>query len=144
MSCLSILRSVCDSVSALPLSVIARLISKHKIHSHLLPTLLSKAPWFRGEDRKVFNDGRWITGESLSHMPKPEAQVWLCLRALLAEPACSGRHDYHDSTFERSLLDLKSKLLGSTGSSRLIDQIPQLGGDGLQRCLLYTSPSPRD
>jgi len=137
MSCLSILRSVCDSVSALPLSVIARLISKHKIHSHLLPTLLSKAPWFRGEDRKVFNDGRWISGDSLSHMPKPEAQVWLCLRALLAEPACSGRHDYHDSTFERSLVDLKSKLLGSTGSSRLIDQIPQLGGDGLQRAIVY-------
>ena len=43
MSCLSILRSICDSVSELPLSVVARLISKHKIHSHLLPTFLSKS-----------------------------------------------------------------------------------------------------
>ena len=48
-----------------------------------------------------------------------------------------GRHDYHDSTLERSLIDLKSKLLGSNGNSRLIDQIPQLGGDGLQRAILY-------
>ena len=137
MSCLSILRSICDSVSELPLSVVARLISKHKIHSHLLPALLSKVPWFRKEEQKVLNDGRWISAKSLVKMPKPEAQVWLCLRALLAEPVCSGRHDYHDSTFERSLIDLKSKLLGSNGNSRLIDQIPQLGGDGLQRAILY-------
>jgi|TARA_B110000483_G_C18200496_1_gene544970 hypothetical protein len=137
MSCLSILRSICDSVSELPLSVVARLISKHKIHSHLLPTLLSKVPWFRKEEQKVLNDGRWISAKSLVKMPKPEAQVWLCLRALLSEPVCSGRHDYHDSTFERSLIVLKSKLLGSNGNSRLIDQIPQLGGDGLQRAILY-------
>jgi hypothetical protein len=103
----------------------------------LLPTLLSKVPWFRKEEQKVLNDGRWISAKSLVKMPKPEAQVWLCLRALLSEPVCSGRHDYHDSTFERSLIVLKSKLLGSNGNSRLIDQISQLGGNGLQRAILY-------
>ena len=137
MSCLSILRSACDRVSELPLSVIARLVSKHKIHSHLLPTLLLKTPWLQEGEEKVFNDGQWINAKTLSHMPKPEAQVWLCLRALLAEPVCSGRHDYFDPTFERSLTDLKSKLLDCSGRSRLIDQIPQLGGDGLQRAILY-------
>ena len=110
---------------------------KHKFIHLLLPTLLLKTPWLQEGEEKVFNDGQWINAKTLSHMPKPEAQVWLCLRALLAEPVCSGRHDYFDPTFERSLTDLKSKLLDCSGRSRLIDQIPQLGGDGLQRAILY-------
>jgi hypothetical protein len=137
MSCLSIIRHVCDRISEIPLSAIANLVSKHKIHSHLLPSLLQRRPWCRMDskkNKKIFNDGEWI--EPNGHLPKPEAQVWLCLRALLAEPVCSGRHDYFDATFEQSLIELKDMLINNS-SSRLIDQIPQLGGDGLQRAVLY-------
>ncbi|KAK9825800.1 hypothetical protein WJX74_008414 [Apatococcus lobatus] len=132
MCSLTILRYLTEHGPHLPLSVTTRLADALDAASALVP-VMQQQPWSRriGKREERFQDGRWQPVEASHRLRvcQPEAQVWLTLHNLVADPACRGKLAALRSESGRdALLSLRSRL-----TEPLLDQMPPLGA--LQRAL---------
>ncbi|EOD24555.1 hypothetical protein EMIHUDRAFT_64844, partial [Emiliania huxleyi CCMP1516] len=128
---LSLVRFLAEQLGKLPLGVATRLLDTYDIMMLLCPLLEAK-PWeHRGDDGTLrrFVQGQWVVCSEADRrcMAKSEAQVWLTIYALMAEPEV--RRKYELNTFRKTtLLRIRAFLHEGT-----VDQLPLLAE--LQRAL---------
>ncbi|KAI8807171.1 hypothetical protein BJ742DRAFT_813693 [Cladochytrium replicatum] len=136
ISALSILRSITDHITDVPVSVVGRILKTHDVICSCV-MLMEKTPWIRriempnssgntGRSKRVgllkFEKGQWkeLAKEEAHIIPKVEAQVWLILYNLMIEPVCRQVYEYTTSN-QSTIVKLKPYL-----TQMVVDQIPPL------------------
>ena len=119
----SMLRFIAEQLPKLPPCITARLLDQYDVLMLLAP-LIERKPWERREGGEMhrFVQNQWVrVGEGEKRrMAKCEAQCWLAVYALLAEPEL--RRKYQFNAFRKNVL---MKLRGEL-NERVVDQIPLL------------------
>ncbi|KAJ3171707.1 CRISPR-associated protein 1 [Geranomyces variabilis] len=150
LSVLSLLRHIASNLSALPFSVMTRMLVKHDVVVGLARVLEQK-PW----ERRVRSGKRWVW-ERLTEAAEWKvvdeaeregvvswaAQAWLTLYTLMLDPECRKHYEFTTQN-HATLLKLRPHLTPS-----LLDQIPPLADllRHLEQLSLYeppTAPSSR-
>jgi HSP20 family molecular chaperone IbpA len=121
---LSILRFLSEQIVRLPLAVASRLLDTYDVLMLLVP-LLEEKPWeHRASDGTLrrFVQGRWVVCSDADRraMAKSEAQVWLTVYSLMAEPEV--RRKYELNSFRKATLLRTRGLLNEP----VVDQLPLL------------------
>lgn len=121
---LSILRFLAEQLVLLPLAVASRLLDTYDVLMLLVP-LLEQKPWeHRATDGTLrrFVQGQWVVCSEADRraMAKSEAQVWLTVYSLMAEPEV--RRKYELNSFRKATLLRTRGLLNEP----IVDQLPLL------------------
>ena len=121
----TIVRYICEHLSALPLSVTNRLLNHLDIPA-LFVSLVLSAPWTASaEDGAVFkfseNEWRRVKKGDAEQITKTEGQLWIGLFHLLMDGRCQEKYEI-TPTRKTHLLKLRSFVSKPT----LLDQLPML------------------
>lgn len=139
MAALSILRFLTDAPQRLPLGFASQVLETDDVLP-VLVELLARHPWRK--DGEVWEDGAWTKvappggSDEGEKVCKPEAQLWLTLNNLMADPTFRAKSKWSSSRKE-SVLRAKRFLRDD-----IIDQIPVLADlkRSLEELTIFDAP----
>lgn len=123
VSCVALVRFVCQHIGELSVSAVTRLVETHDLLLSIVP-LIDNPPWTRKQSGvwEKLDEGEWrvVAPDRLLELTKLEAQAWLALYYLAMHPEVRKRYGF-DSYRKQTLMRARRFI-----TAVLLDQLPIL------------------